>query len=330
MTAFGRKALPLLAAGALAAAPAPEPLPRTIKDTPSAKPGHALVLGAVKLVQDGKARKCSTLLSECILIILPSGSTRATVYAFKGDAPFAWSLPPGKYTLLAYEVAYPGTTTVPLDLAFTVPEGAGAVYIGDLLLLLRGNGYRTGLADFSDAAQQRYKAAHPEDSSPLVKSLLDIEPTPAAPAAKTTAICAAEWGLTCTDDMRGVTPTSPATIKDHAPVPDLRPQFAWQPSPVQGVTYDLALFEGVSYAGTRQSWLPGPLVAYRAGLTAPSWQPEEALRPQARYYWSVRLRKGDIVSTWSTRSHFSFFLIGFSSGSGDYFNFSTPPAAPAR
>ena len=73
-----------------------------------------------------------------------------------------------------------------------------------------------------------------------------------------------------------------------------------------------------------KQYTEGRLVAYAKGLAQPSWQPEQPLEPDQRYFWSVRLRRGEDVSSWSTYSYFNFFLIGFSSGHGQWFRFITP------
>ena len=45
--------------------------------------------------------------------------------------------------------------------------------------------------------------------------------------------------------------------------------------------------------------LPGALVAYAEGLREPRWSPP-SLQPGRLYQWTVRLRDGDTVSSWST------------------------------
>jgi len=40
--------------------------------------------------------------------------------------------------------------------------------------------------------------------------------------------------------------------------------------------------------------------------------------------WSVRLRNGDTVSSWTTTSYFAFFIVGSARGSGQWYGFTTP------
>jgi hypothetical protein len=46
--------------------------------------------------------------------------------------------------------------------------------------------------------------------------------------------------------------------------------------------------------------------------------------PDKKYYWSVRLRRDGVVSNWSRYSYFAFYVVGWSSGYGQWFSFSTP------
>ena len=43
-----------------------------------------------------------------------------------------------------------------------------------------------------------------------------------------------------------------------------------------------------------------------------------------KYEWSVRVRDGDTVSTWSTTSQFTFLIVAAVFTHGDWFSLSTP------
>jgi hypothetical protein len=111
------------------------------------------------------------------------------------------------------------------------------------------------------------------------------------------------------------------------------PSFEWKPSTAEGVTYDIAIYESLPL--TAFDSLPGAakqrgkLAAYVEGLQEPKFQPGTPLQPNKRYFWSVRLRNGDLVSGWSTSSYFAFFIVGWATGSGDWFGFTTPDSKAA-
>jgi hypothetical protein len=72
----------------------------------------------------------------------------------------------------------------------------------------------------------------------------------------------------------------------------------------------------------------GPVLAYAEGLQKPRYTPPALQRGQ-RYEWSVRLRDGDTVSTWSTTSQTAIapvlfpgmVFVGGGSSFGQYFGF---------
>jgi hypothetical protein len=140
-------------------------------------------------------------------------------------------------------------------------------------------------------------------------------------------ICAEDWGIECNNEYRGITPLEPepATLGSTT-VDSLMPAFAWLPSSATGISYDLVLYEAFSYSldGIVSKQMPGRVVAYVEGLETPAWQPAAPLKPAQNYYWSVRLRRDGTVSSWSRYSYFAFFLVGWASGSGQWFSFTTP------
>jgi hypothetical protein len=62
-------------------------------------------------------------------------------------------------------------------------------------------------------------------------------------------------------------------------------------------------------------------VSYAEGLKEPRYAPKTPLEPGRRYQWSVRLRDGDTVSSWSTTGYNWIVRTGY----GQYFAFETPP-----
>lgn len=318
----------LLACSALVLAAASPPLtyPAKLKDVMEPRPGDGLVLGSVRIAKDGKLKKCSQMLQECVLVVIPLKGDSPITYNFHGDDDFTWALPPGEYLVLGYEANFAGSLTTTIRGRFAVPPDGASVYIGELLLMLKDSTTRIVLADAFEAASKRYQDQHPENLAPLRKELMVQEEEPGT-WSRSRGICAEGWGITCTDNFRGVTPLRPEKFKNFDPVDSLSPDFAWQPSTKPGVTYDFALYEVVSYSAGRRGSIAGRLVDYAQALPVASWRPLTPLPAGRRYQWSVRLREGDTVSNWSTRSHFSFFVVGFSSGWGEWFKFSTPGQA---
>jgi len=111
------------------------------------------------------------------------------------------------------------------------------------------------------------------------------------------------------------------TGQGYPDVVDGRPQLAWKPSTAAGVTYDVAIYESLTLTVD----LPtaprarGALVAYAEALPEPSFKPQQPLAPGKRYMWSVRLRNGDTVTSWSTTGYYAVIA----GGSGHWFGFAT-------
>lgn len=322
-----RSLIALLAGVVLSAATDVSPFPRELKNVEQATEGQVLTMGSIRFLKDGEDKKCGQIGIECLLIVLPPTGHRAMVYGFKRTGDFAWSLPPGEYTILGFEWRDSGRNVIGLRVTFAVPQNAKAVYIGDLLLAVSKKGpSSSGFRDAYDEFLPKFESDHPELAGSLVDAVVRKDEALAA-SGDITFICAEEWKLACAKSASGVTPTLPSDGKGFDVVNDLRPMFRWNASADPEVTYDFALFEAASYSedGILHQITKGRLAGYKAGLTEPAWQPEQPLEPDRKYYWSVRLRHGEDVSTWSSYSYFNFFLIGFSSGYGQWFRFATPP-----
>src|SRR5262245_56908937 len=95
-----RMCLALVAALALAGAAVAQDFSRKLVNVTEPAAGQALIVGSIHFVKDGEEKKCSVSGMECLLLVQPSTSHRAMVYVFKRGEDFAWSLPPGDYTLL--------------------------------------------------------------------------------------------------------------------------------------------------------------------------------------------------------------------------------------
>lgn len=323
-----RLSLGIVSVLALAGAGDAPDFPRELENAVVAQPGHSLVVGSIRFLKNGEDRKCSVAGVKCQLVILPPGTHRAMSFQFARSGAFAWSLPPGDYIALAFVRIDQGTSVMPFRALFTVPEGGGPIYIGDLLFAVQGARGLTGSGDGFAEAQASFDRAHPELAGRLVKALVREEAV-LGDAKRVIGVCDEGWTLICTRNQFGVVPTSPGDGRGFDLTADDRPVFRWSGSADPEVTYDLALYESASFGldALSKSYTEGRVAAYRQGLTLPEWQPEEPLEADRRYYWSVRLRRGDTVSEWSTYSYFNFFIIGFSSGYGQWFRFMTPRPA---
>ena len=104
--------------------------------------------------------------------------------------------------------------------------------------------------------------------------------------------------FSCTSH-KGLSPVHP----DHgATIETLQPQFEWEESDQKDVTYDLAVFESDKdpQGGPAKGEELIERVLYREDIKETTYQFEKKLEPNKVYYWSVRIRKGDKVGTWST------------------------------
>ncbi len=103
------------------------------------------------------------------------------------------------------------------------------------------------------------------------------------------ALAACSWTT-----IHGVTPISPEAGRDPA-VETLQPTFRWEPVAEQDARYDFIIYE--SYGGVIAA--VGREVYYREGLQEPEYTLEDPLQPKHKYYWSIRVRRGEEVSEWS-------------------------------
>jgi hypothetical protein len=106
------------------------------------------------------------------------------------------------------------------------------------------------------------------------------------------------FGIAACSTHQGITPVQPE-VGHYSPtvVESLYPTFRWQPLGEPETQYDLAIFE------VPASGQPGKSIYYREGLKETQHKTEESLKPNTNYYWSVRSRRGDSVSDWSTYDH---------------------------
>jgi hypothetical protein len=71
-------------------------------------------------------------------------------------------------------------------------------------------------------------------------------------------------------------------------------------------------------------YMPGRVVAYAEDVAAAELSLADPLKPKTQYFWSVRLRRGDQVSSWSFGGHKTYLIIAATWSSGRWFGFETP------
>ena len=261
------------------------------------------------------------------LLILPPDSNVATTYEVTNESTFFWALPPGEYMLLGYRWQQAGTArTGDVRTWFTVPEDGADTYIGSLEF--RGNKYSLNptLLDRYEQVAAIHDKRFPERRGSTIKNLMK----PAERAGNFSGMlpaCDARFEVACSERFRGITPTTPeVTTSGFPPVPTLQPEFSWQGSANADMHYDFILYQAATYTINQVTdfYARGRLAAYVEDIGATSWRPDRPLKPGTRYFWSVRSRDGEIVSDWSTQTYFSFALVAWTSGYGQWFQFRTP------
>lgn len=300
----------------------------------TAQAGYGRAFGRVVYTLDGKEKDWGTsiLASEMLTVFvraLPGGEMQYMEIDGKGD--FSWPLRPGEYVIVAYQVMNRMVTnqrsTARLWTTFSVPAAGQAVYIGDLRIEASKGAYRFGVIDQYAEALSAQGASFRQARFEPVKGLMRPE-APLGTSKRVIGICNEAWGIKCDKQYQGVEPVLPAGTAQGFPVTeDLTPVLEWKPSTRPGATYDVVIFESLSFAFGAVgsvSRMRGARVAYGEALRESRFTPATPLEPGKKYEWTVRVRDGDTVSTWSATSYFVFVLVAAASGSGQGFGFTTP------
>jgi hypothetical protein len=309
---------------AIVAACGEMPVKPASEESATIEAGYGRAFGRVVYVENGKVREWKWG-EELALFIRPLPGGPLQRMAIKGDGRFFWPLRAGDYVIAGYSVLGPPRAGR-LWLGFSIPKPGQGVYIGDLRI-------ETGRGRYHFGVEDRYEDALAKAQPQLAAAKLAAVTLPMTPEVQQEtvkgvwSICAERSGVTCDKSLQGVEPVQPpGTAKSFVTVASLTPLLAWKPSSKGGFTYDIAVFESLSLAGD----VPGALrirgtrVAYAEGLREPRYQLSKPLAANTKYEWSVRLREGDNVSTWTTTSYFAFFVVGWAAGSGQWFGIETP------
>jgi hypothetical protein len=298
----------------------------------TAAAGYGRAFGRVEYLEGGKEVVWGTSFfttNTLTLFVRSLPSAEMHYLEVESDGTFYWPLPAGEYEIVGFQMlrisGTRSTRTGRLMTKFSLPQAGQAVYVGDVRINAARGGFQ--LVDRYAETLKRVEARLAEGKLQAVKGLMGREQPPGS-VKRMSAICDAMWELKCGGSYQGVEPTSPEGTAQRFPLIEiLTPRLEWKPSTRPGVTYDVIVFESLrlhyNFAANTAD-LRGSVVAYAEGLREPSHSFEKPFAPGKRYEWSVRLRDGDTVSSWSTTSHSLFLVVGASSGSGRSFGFETP------
>jgi len=295
--------------------------------------GKPVAIGKFDVVKNGKQVMVSRThfrgTGPFAVLVLRKGANEVLTLGADVQGWFAWSLDAGEYEFRGMAIGYE-KRILGMGGRFTIEEGDQTVYIGHFTVDLSAKQpkilFRDAEQDAVDETGKRYP-----HSPPPRKRLLESQGKIGS-YSRARSACAKEWGVECSRSLQGVEPIHPAVARDLSGVKFARldtvtPAFRWKPAPVPDVSYDVVLWKAAAYSVTEimmEGFMPGQLIAYEEGLTAPEYTLRAPLEPKTKYLWSIRLRKGDTVSSWSRAGHSTYLVFVWSYSSGDWFGFETP------
>lgn len=318
--------------------------PDSVRATP-VKPAPAMsdltdakkptVVGKFDVIKNGKqvmiSRTHFRSTGPFSVLVLPDGANRMLTLGADVQGWFAWHLDPGAYTLQGLAIGYEKRLSI-LGMAgrFTIEDGDQTVYIGHFTVDLSSDSPKIS---FREAEQDVIQEVGKRDSQappPTKRLLMPEEKIGAYSHVRST--CAKEWGVECSRSLRGVEPIAPAVARNFrgvgfARVDTTMPELRWKPAPGPDITYDVAVWEAADYTLPETlitGHMPGKLIAYKEALDSPTLALTTPLNRNTKYHWSVRLRKGETVSTWSRAGHSMFLVVMWSYSSGYWFGLETP------
>ena len=302
----------------------------TVKDVEQPVVGQSIVFGHVDIVIDGETQKLGgwTGVVSCCLTILPPESDQAITYKIDKDGIFYWSLAPGEYQLLGFRFQEGSSSREGVvGGSFTVPEDTDAMYIGNITINMVKGRYVTVVEDKSGELVASYKSKFPDHPGHITTALLQL-PDKLGSFTGIMSECSEKWGVDCTGKYQGITPLTPSMATNQFIQTDsLTPVFNWEAAKNKDVSYDLVIYDVARYSppgAVKVMKMKGRMIHYEENISEPGFKLKTPLKENTKYYWSVRLRDGDVVSRWSTYSHFGFYVFFATSGYGQWFGFSTP------
>lgn len=301
----------------------------------TAAAGYGRVFGRVHYSYNGAPTELGLAMlgsHDVTLFVRQAGSDQMQYLKPQRDGTFSWPLKAGDYVLVGLAAgrtagSYRENTTRRYMAPIALAEAGTALYIGDIRVQSRGGRYNIDVVDEYDETLRRMQPQLEGAKFRPVKALMQPE-RPPGNYKRVQSVCAAAWQLACSDTHQGVEIVAPVGPGMTFPSTEsLTPVLEWKPSPRKDVTYDVVVYESLTFAygfGDQVNRLLGSRVAYAEGLTEPRFAPPTALQPGKKYEWSVRLRDGDTVSSWSTTSFSLNLLVAGRRESGRLFAFETP------
>jgi hypothetical protein len=283
-------------------------------------PEQTMVIGRVQVFEDGKPTKIGTTWWEAgylRLLLRRANDSEIISYNIPDPGFFSWSLSPGEYSILGF---------VTLRLYFSIPPNEKEAYIGDIILSFKDSYYVYDVNDSYAEAIENFNSKM-QESKIMPKREIAQKEKPPGTFTRVMNICNAAWGVDCKHGIIGVKPIYPSGVRGNV-VDSTMPTLKWTASSQPEVAYDIAIYDVVKYprnqTGLVKDSITGKLVHYSQGVAQPSLKLLQPLRPNTQYYWSVRLRKGETVSTWSTCVIVDFYVLALEVGRGQLFSFTTP------
>jgi hypothetical protein len=304
--------------------------PPVTEDEGTAAAGYGRLFGRIQFLHNGESRAFRMPFLESYYVTLLLRETGSDVVHFvesDSEGTLSWPLKPGQYDLVGLVAgrsagSYHEQTTRRYMAPITIEAGT-ALYLGDIRVELRGGRYNITVLDQYDETLKLLQPRLASGKFRPVKARMQPERPPGNYKA-VRPICDAAWGMPCSETNLGVEIVRPIGMGPFPTTESLTPLLEWRPSTQKDVTYDVAIYESLTFEFTSFFRMLGSQAAYAEGLTEPRFTPSIPLRPDKKYEWSVRLRRGDTVSSWSSTSFSLNLLIGARSNSGRYFGFETP------
>ena len=313
------------------------------------------VFGRVVAKRDGNPEKLVTIEragdGACYALVLFETENRGLMLRFDDDGWFAWTLAPGDYVFSDLWCTSGSKRKMPpVNMHFKVVPLTASIYIGHFRLNYANDRFDPISWEMNEAeATAEFARRYPGAAAPIAQE--PVRDRGPGNFATIRSICASqsglesEWGLKCGADWQGIEAVEPIKrIEPGVPGQDQRPFGAgfatldtrvptlkWKPATAAGMTYDVAVWEAVNYHRkpvdvlidgeiTKDIYSPGRLAVYAENIDSPQFEIRDPLKAKTKYFWSVRLRKADRVSTWSRRG----FRVPYYSRSGEWFAFETP------
>jgi len=314
-------------------------MPQVMESVEAPRANEIIVFGSVELFHDDKKKKWGMTWEGdryCIFPVLPPVVSESVCYKVGKDGSFYWSLVPGEHILLGAQI-HKGADFSQMRTRYSliVPDGVDAVYVGKLQIHRKDYRYATRLVDDYVNAIGLFDSKYKIQDAKIINRPLVVEDSPGEYGYMSSQCKGKEyWGVECKWGKPGIEAVNPPIKKVHfsknhlfPEVEDVLPMFEWESSGKNEISYDLVIYEATRcvVTGITTSYMPGRLVAYIEDIKTPHYKLTNALKPDTKYLWTVRMRDENTVTNWS-KFHYAdnSNILFMSSVYGSYFGFKTP------